>query len=270
MSKPTGVEGRMTLGLFKKIEKMAVRLRFVEVDEVLQGLRVCKDSEEVSRHRESARMLQEAMLRTLAELCPGVKERELMFRFHKHAYELGAETSYCLIQSGPNSAKPHLEPTSRAVKSDDVVVFDAALTFRGYYADITRTVCMGRPTDSLTKVYNTVLEAQQNALETAKPDIPAEDVDRAARKIIADEGLAEYFIHRTGHGLGLEVHEEPYIKNGNKNPLKNGMIFTVEPGVYLPGRFGVRIEDNVVTTSSGIENTTYLPKTLSLRETLGP
>lgn len=263
-----GVEGRISLELFKNLEKRADRLSFVMIDEFLHGLRVSKDREEVSRHREAARILQEAMLRTLAEFRPGVKERELMFRFYKHADELGAETSYCLIQSGPNSAKPHLEPTSKTVENGDVLVFDAALTYRGYYADITRTLCIGQPSDTLVKIYNIVLEAQQNALDKAMPDIPAEDVDKAARKRIADEGLAQYFIHRTGHGLGLEVHEEPYIKNGNRKPLKNGMIFTVEPGVYLPGRFGVRIEDNVVVTSSGIENTTYLPKTLSLRETL--
>ncbi|MEM4304250.1 MAG: Xaa-Pro peptidase family protein [Candidatus Caldarchaeum sp.] len=263
-----GIEGRIPLGLFKNLEKRAGRLSFVVVDNFLHSLRISKDTEEVSRHREAARILQEAMLRTLTELQPGLKERELMFRFHRHADELGAETSYCLIQSGPNSSKPHLEPTSRTVKSEDVVVFDAALTYRGYYADITRTVCIGRPSVSLLKIYNVVKEAQQKALDRAMPGVPAEDVDKAARKRIADEGLAEYFIHRTGHGLGVEVHEEPYIKNGNRKPLKNGMIFTVEPGIYLPAKFGVRLEDNVVVTTSGIENTTYIPKTLSLRETL--
>ena len=262
-----GVEDRMPLGLYRMLENRGKRLRFVEVDTILRLLRVSKDSEEIDRHREAARILQEAMLRTLADLSGGESERELMFTFHRHAYELGADTSYCLIQSGPNSSKPHMEPTTRQIRSDDVIVFDAAVTYRGYYADITRTITK-KPAESQMKIFNIVLEAQQAAIQASMTGIPAEEVDRAARKYIADAGFAEYFIHRTGHGLGVEVHEEPYIREGNKSPLANGMIFTVEPGIYLPGRFGVRLEDNIIITPSGIENTTRLPKTLSLHETL--
>ncbi|MEM4315729.1 MAG: Xaa-Pro peptidase family protein [Nitrososphaerota archaeon] len=263
-----GVEDRMPLGLYRMLESRAKQLRFVGVDTLLRSLRVSKDSEEVARHREAARILQEAMLRTLAELSPGIRERELMFTFHRHAYGLGAETSYCLIQSGPNSAKPHMEPTAKPIEVDETVVFDAAVTYRGYYADITRTVVIGEPSETQMSIFNTVLEAQRTAIQASGPGVPAEEVDRAARKLIADAGLAEYFIHRTGHGLGVEVHEEPYIRYGNKTPLTSGMIFTIEPGIYLPGQFGVRLEDNLVVSSSGVENTTKLPKTLSLRVTL--
>jgi len=263
-----GVEDRIPLGMYRILKSYGGQLKFVEVDPILRLLRVVKNSEEIDRHRTAARILQEAMVRALSEISDGTKERELMFVFHKYAHELGAETSYCLIQSGPNSAKPHMEPTSRQIKSEDIIVFDAAVTFRGYYADITRTFKLGRTrtNDSTTKIFNIVLEAQQSAIHVAGHGVPAEEVDHAARKIITAAGFSNYFIHRTGHGLGVEVHEEPYICDGNKKMLTNGMIFTVEPGIYLPNQFGVRLEDNIIITSAGIENTTKLPKTLNLHE----
>lgn len=265
-----GVEGVMSLGLYRMLESRAKRLRFVEVDDLLRSMRVVKDAEEVARHRESAKILQEAMLRTLGEFHVGVRERELMFAFHRHACELGAETSYCLIQSGPNSSKPHMEPTARKIGRDEILVFDAAVTYDGYYSDITRTVSTGKISEKQKGIFEVVLKAQEQAIKQAGPGVLAEQLDQVARKHISDEGFAQYFIHRTGHGLGLEVHEEPYIRAGNKTPLREGMIFTVEPGIYIPGQFGVRLEDNLVVSSSGVENTTTLPKTLILREMLNP
>lgn len=148
------------------------------------------------------------------------------------------------------------------------MVFDAGVTYDGYYADVTRTVCLGDPGDEAEKIFEAVLEAQSRALEQVGPGVKAEQLDRAARGVIARRGYAQYFIHRTGHGLGLEVHEEPYIREGSPTILKAGMIFTVEPGIYLPGRFGMRLEDDVVVTKAGCENLTYLPKSLYIGDYL--
>lgn len=263
-----GIEGKTPYSFFKTVEGKAPSLQFTQIDSILWMMRVCKDSEEIDRHREASRILQEAMLRTLTELQPGMTERQVMFSFYKNSYEMGAETPYCLVQSGPNAANPHLEPTLKTIHQNEAIVFDAALTHRGYYADITRTIVLGQPSETQQRLFNIVKQAQLDAIHTAGENVPAEALDRAARRRISEEGLGEYFIHRTGHGLGVEVHEEPYIREGNQTPLKPGMIFTVEPGIYLPGRLGIRLEDNIIVVESSVVNTTKLPKTLSLRETL--
>lgn len=263
LSGVVGVERRLPVGLYRALAQRAPGLRFEEVDRVVVGMRVRKDPDEVVRHAMAARVLEEAMLQTMAELKPGTTERDAMSKFHRLCHDLGAESAYCLIQSGPNSANPHLEPTSRTIREGDVVVFDASVCYRGYYADFTRTLVVGNPGPEQERVFNVVLESQQRALDAVATGIPAEEVDRAARSVIAREGFASFFIHRTGHGLGVEVHEAPDIVEGNRSPLEPGMIFTIEPGIYLPGKFGVRLEDDVVLGSSGYENTTRLPKALS-------
>jgi Xaa-Pro aminopeptidase len=262
-----GIEGKMPLWLYKTLSHRAEHINFREVDEILINMRVVKDDDELTRHRESARILQEAMIRTLADLHVGIRERDLMFIFYKNVYELGGNTPICLIQSGANSAKPHMEPTNKPIEDSDVIVFDAALSYEGYYSDITRTVVLGKASETAAKLFNIVYAAQAMAIKTAGPNIPAEKVDHSARAVISAHGYGEYFIHRTGHGLGLEVHEEPSIKAGNTSPLRPGMVFTVEPGIYIPATIGVRIEDNLVVTPSGVENTTVrIPKTISIRD----
>jgi Xaa-Pro aminopeptidase len=156
-----------------------------------------------------------------------------------------------LVASGPNSALPHYRAGQRRIQAGDVVVLDFGCRVHGYCSDITRTVACEKPSREIEAVYEIVKDAQERAAQAVKPGVAAEEIDRAARAYITRVGYGEHFIHRTGHGIGLEVHEAPYINEGNHLQLEEGMTFSVEPGIYLPGRFGIRLEDIVVVTESG-------------------
>jgi Xaa-Pro dipeptidase len=167
-----------------------------------------------------------------------------------------------IVASGPNSANPHSIPTERRLTPGDLLILDWGATYQGYISDLTRTFAIGQPDPELKRIAQVVHEANATSREAARPGISAGDVDRAARSVIDKAGLGEFFIHRTGHGIGLEAHEDPYIYAENTLILAEGMTFTVEPGVYLPGRGGVRIEDNVVITVQGAESLSDLPREL--------
>lgn len=169
---------------------------------------------------------------------------------------------FTIVGSGPNGASPHHAAGQRRIGAGDLVVMDFGGHRRGYCSDMTRTVSVGEPTREQQLVHDVVRSAQQSAFETIRPGVRAEDVDRAARVVIADAGYADRFIHRTGHGIGLEVHEPPYIVEGNETVLEAGMTFSDEPGVYLPGRFGVRIEDIVAVTEDGAVRFNEAPRDL--------
>jgi Xaa-Pro dipeptidase len=167
-----------------------------------------------------------------------------------------------MVQSGPRAADPHSDTSSKKIRRGESIVVDAVSYFEGYAADITRTFAIGR-NPAFEKVYSSVLEAQEKAVDTAMAGVAVGAVDAAARASLERRGLGDRFIHRTGHGLGLEVHEAPYIIQGGRERLKEGMVFTVEPGAYLPGRLGVRIEDDLIATRRGSEVITRkLPKEL--------
>lgn len=262
-----GVEGRLPFKTFTRLVGLSPGLSLREVDELFYGLRVVKDEHEVEAHRRASRILQEALRATLREVRVGLEEREVKLLFERNAFALGAESvPFCLVQSGPNAAKPHLEPTERRIREGELLVLDAGVTWGGYFADVTRTVCLGEPGEEQRRVFDVVVRAQSEAIRHARPGVRAEELDRAARDVIAKHGYGPYFIHRTGHGLGLEVHEEPFIREGSPTALARGMVFTVEPGIYLPGRLGVRLEDNLVVTEQGHENLTYLPKSLRVED----
>ena len=175
-----------------------------------------------------------------------------------------------LIQTGPNSANPHGSSTQRALQRDEFLLIDYGCKIDGYPADITRTFCLGSPSAEMQKIYDTVLRANDAAKAAAKPGVPCEQVDKAARQVIEAEGYGQYFIHRTGHGLGLDTHEPiPQIAGGVDYPLQPGMTFTIEPGVYVPGLGGVRIEDNVLVTDSGLEVLTSFPRSLRIEGQAG-
>ena len=193
-------------------------------------------------------------------LKPGKTEIEASFEMKKALTDLGeTEIDFCGVQSGPNSAIPHSSTSNRSMTSGDMVVVDISCTDEsGYYADFTRTYSLGKASELQKKVYDVVKEAQSLGVMTSRPNIAAKAVDSVTRTVIEKAGYGEYFVHRTGHGLGLEVHEAPWINDSNSSRLRSGMVFTVEPGIYLPGKFGVRIEDNVVLTPSGNENLTHV------------
>jgi len=162
-----------------------------------------------------------------------------------------SQVDFTVVGSGPNGANPHHEAGERRIEQGDMVVLDFGGLKDGYASDITRTVHVGDPTDEEREVFEVVQRAQQAGFDAVRPGVACEEVDRAARKVIAQDGYGEYFIHRVGHGIGLTAHEPPYMVEGEKRLIEPGMCFSIEPGIYLPGRFGVRIEDIVVVTEDG-------------------
>lgn len=196
--------------------------------------------------------------RTEAEISRDIGDR-LLAEGHQRV-------NFAIVGSGPNSASPHHEPGRRTVGRDEAVVCDFGGTRDGYCSDITRTVFTGRPPAEFRRLYDVLEEAQARAVEAATVGTPCHDVDRVARDHIQAAGFGEYFVHRTGHGIGLEEHEDPYIAGGNHIPLAHGHVFSIEPGIYIPGRYGARIEDVVVATDGGPEPLNHVDHALAIVE----
>jgi Xaa-Pro aminopeptidase len=183
----------------------------------------------------------------------GLTEKQAAARLDELTQQRGLTTYGGICASGPNSASPHHQTGDRVIQPGDAVIFDWGGRLEGYHSDITRTVHIGNPSEEFTKVYEIVRRANQAALDAVRPGVECQAIDAAARDLITAEGYGDAFIHRLGHGLGLDIHEEPYLVKGNTLPLAEGMVFSDEPGIYLEGRFGVRIEDAVVCTAEGGE-----------------
>lgn len=167
-----------------------------------------------------------------------------------------------LVQSGPNSAIPHGSASDRKIEPNDVLLIDGGTTVAGYKGDITITTVIGQPSERFKKIYDIVFRANRAAFDTARAGIPCESLDKTARELITSEGFGTYFTHRLGHGIGLEGHEHPYIVTGNTQKIETGMAFTIEPGVYILGEFGIRIEDDVAITKDGAERLSTVPREL--------
>lgn len=225
---------------------------FVPASPVLSRLRAIKDERELELLARAARGADEAFRHIAQTRLEGRREEEIAGTLGELLVEYGHDRAdFAIVASGPNGASPHHESGSRMVRPGDAVVMDFGGQLRGYFSDTTRTVCVGEPPQGFLEVYELVREAQEEAFRAVAPGVPAEEVDRAARDVIERGGYGDRFIHRTGHGIGLEVHEPPYIIRGNAEPLGEGMCFSIEPGIYLEGRFGVRIEDIVTVTTDG-------------------
>jgi Xaa-Pro aminopeptidase len=262
-----GIEGntpyRHVAGLLSGDRQFSIEI----ADSIFTKLRIVKDQDEIKLLRKAAEINMKAMVEALSVLREGVSEKELMAIIRRVSLEFGGdETPFTIVQSGPYSSMPHQEPTDRIIKRGDIVLLDLGVIYRGYVSDITRTVVLGDPEDRHRKIFNIVLESQLSALDRVSPGVLAEEIDIVAREVIDRYGYGKYFIHRTGHGIGLDVHEAPYIREGSKTPLEPGMAFTVEPGIYLPNDFGVRLEDNVIVSVDGYINLTKLPKSLDIEE----
>jgi Xaa-Pro aminopeptidase len=228
--------------------------RFVPSGQTLPLLRAIKDDEEVARLRTAARAADEAFAEVVTLPFAGRRELDVAADLDRLLRERGHDrVEFTIVGSGPNGASPHHEAGERVILRGDAVVLDFGGRAGGYHSDLTRTVFVGEPDEEKRRVYDVVRSAQQAAFEAIRPGVAAQDVDRAARALIEREGFGDRFVHRTGHGIGLEVHEPPYIVEGNETPLEAGMTFSDEPGIYLPERFGVRIEDQVVVTADGAE-----------------
>lgn len=231
------------------LQKTAQPDRSISATDLMAALRVRKSASEMEALARAAAQADRAMMAGVETCVPGVTEREVAQTIARYFREDGAEEVHAtLVASGPNSAFPHHEAGDRELQPGDTVVIDIVATLDGYNSDITRMVHLGDSSEELLEVYHTVREANQRGREAAQAGARACDVDRAARSVIEEAGYGPYFVHRTGHGLGMDVHEPPWISSTNTQTLEPGMVFSVEPGVYLPGRFGVRIEDIVAVT----------------------
>ncbi|MFC5141612.1 M24 family metallopeptidase [Actinomycetospora rhizophila] len=231
---------------------------------ILRQLRMRKDAEEIASLRKAGAAIDDVHARVPGWLVAGRTEAEVGADITRAIVETGhAEAAFVIVGSGPNGASPHHEVSDRVLQTGDVVVVDIGGPLPdGYNSDSTRTYVVGEPDPEVREVYAVLQRAQAAAVDAVRPGATAASVDEAARAIIRDAGYGEFFVHRTGHGIGLEVHEEPYIVDGNDLPLEPGMAFSVEPGIYFPGRWGARIEDIVVVTESGCEPVNRRPHDL--------
>lgn len=223
-----------------------------EAAPVMRSLRMVKDDVEIALMAEVSRLTDEAWEEFITgSPLTGLTEQEALARLTDLTAKRGISKIWGICASGPNAASPHHATGTREIRKGDAVLFDWGGQRDGYQSDVTRTVFVGEPDEEFRTVYDIVLRANQATLDAVRPGVPLQELDRAARTLISDAGYGESFIHRVGHGLGLEIHEEPYLVEGNTLALEAGMVFSDEPGIYLEGRFGIRIEDTVVCTSEG-------------------
>jgi Xaa-Pro aminopeptidase len=238
-------------------------VELVAVTGLVERLRRTKDAAELELIAEAARIADDAYEAGLATGLAGRTEREVAAAAHARIRELGGEPSFpAIVAAGPNGALPHAEPSDRPIQSGELVVWDMGAVFDGYASDCTRTFAVGEISDGANEVYELVRTAQAAGLEAVRPGVHGTDADEAARSLIRDAGREEQFGHGLGHGVGLEVHEAPVLSKRSEDTLAVGDVVTVEPGVYVPGEFGVRIEDLVTVTEDGHRNLSSLGKEL--------
>lgn len=256
-------ESYLTVAEFRGFEAK-LKAELVSFGGEIQALRECKEEYELSRMRKA----QEITDAAFAEVCKRIREGMT-------EKELAAELIYCLLKnggeglsfdpivvSGPNTSLPHGVPGERKLQKGDFITMDFGVLYQGYCSDMTRTVALGYATEEMKKVYDTVLQAQLAGIAVTRPGVPGKEIDGAARKVISDAGYGAYFGHGYGHCLGMEVHESPNCNSRGEKIMEVGMVSSAEPGIYLPGKFGVRIEDVVVFTPDGCEILTKSPKNL--------
>lgn len=252
------------LNAYRKILK-GVLLTTVGGDAIIDKLRMQKNEEELESIIKAQRIAEKAYEHILRFIREGVTERDIALELDFFMLKNGAEaiSFETIAVSGANTSKPHGVPTDKKICSGDFVTMDYGAVVNGYHSDMTRTVAVGEVSDEQINVYNTVLEAQLRALSVLKEGVRCSDADAAARDYIKEKGYADFFRHSTGHGVGLEIHEKPNLSPKNTDFLKCGNIVTVEPGIYIPGKFGVRIEDMAIITKNSCENLTKIPKKLA-------
>ena len=251
------------------LESAAPQARFVSAEDSLAALRMCKDESELAAMRTAVDIAQRALLATLPAIRPGQTERQIASELTAHLLRLGSDAEAVfapIVSGGPNSANPHAVPSERPLQLGDLLVIDWGAVYNGYVSDLTRTFAIGKVEPELAHIAQVVLAANAAGRAAGRPGSAAQEVDRAARRVIEAAGYGQYFTHRTGHGLGMEGHEAPYMREGNLLTLEAGMTYTVEPGIYLPGRNGVRIEDDVIVTAAGAESLSDLPRELKVLE----
>jgi Xaa-Pro aminopeptidase len=259
-------DDHMSVRLLGKLkEKLADGIEMAAAGGTVERLRRVKDEEELAAIAAASKLADEVWAWSLERGLAGRSEREVARAAEARIRELGGDPSFpAIVAAGPNGALPHAEPGEREIGRGELVVFDMGAQLDGYCSDGTRTFATGEPGEEAREVYEVVLAAQLKSLEAIKAGVKGEDVDGVARTVITDGGYGEHFGHGLGHGVGLEVHEAPRVSLRSDDVLAPGEVVTVEPGIYLPGKLGVRIEDLVVVADDGLRNLSTLPKDLQL------
>ncbi|HYK72684.1 MAG TPA: Xaa-Pro peptidase family protein [Pseudoneobacillus sp.] len=254
----------MNVERYEAITNLFPQASFVPAEEKVRTLRLVKDEQEIKKIREACALADYAVEIGVQEIKEGKTELDVLAAIEYALKKKGVnEMSFAtMVLTGANAASPHGTPGLTKIQKGDLVLFDLGVVVDGYCSDITRTVAYGEINDKQREIYETVLKGQLAALEASKPGKTCAEVDLAARNIIRDAGYGEYFPHRLGHGLGISVHEFPSLTETNSLKLEEGMVFTIEPGIYVPNVAGVRIEDDVFVTKDGIEILTKFPKEL--------
>ncbi len=257
-------EDFMTVSFYNDLRKAAGDVELTGGRAILDSLRIVKDSVEIACIRKAAEITDAAFSHILNHIMPGMKEKEVALELEIFCKKNGASALSFdpIVASGHRSALPHGIASEKTIKAGEFLTLDFGCVYNGYCSDMTRTVFIGKATEKHSDIYETVLRAQQTALQYIKPGAVGKDVDKVARDIISDAGYGQYFGHGLGHGVGLAVHEEPRLNTLSEKTLAPGMIVTDEPGIYIPEFGGVRIEDLVLVTDSGCETLSRSPKNL--------
>lgn len=256
-------EDYLTVAEYKYYEK-SLEAELVPMNKAIHKFRQVKEEWELNLMRKAQEITDKAFSEVIGRIRVGMTEKELQAELIYCLYKNGATGLAFdpIVVSGPNTSLPHGVAGERVIREGDFITMDFGAQYMGYCSDMTRTVALGFATEEMEKVYNTVLEAQLAGLAVTKAGVPGKEIDGAARKVITDAGYGEYFGHGYGHSLGLEVHESPSPNGANSEPMPENAVCSAEPGIYLPGKFGVRIEDVTVIKADGHENVTHSPKNL--------
>ena len=256
-------ENYLTVAEFMGYEKN-LNAKLVPFHKEISGFRAVKEEWELEHMRKAQAIADKAFAEVLPRIRVGMTELELQAELIYCLYKNGGQglSFDPIVVSGPNSSMPHGVAGERKIQEGDFITLDFGVLYNGYCSDMTRTVAVGYATEEMKKVYDTVLQAQLAGLAATRAGVPGKDIDAAARKVITDAGYGAYFGHGYGHSVGLEVHENPSPNASNDQPMPVGAVASAEPGIYLPGKFGVRIEDVTIFTEDGYENITHSPKNL--------
>ena len=257
------VDANTPLGVFWALENaLGAFHKVASISPMIESMRITKSVSEIELMKQAGHIINDAVLKAFQEAEIGMTELEVQETVHKEIRRQRATPTFAAVQFGENSAVPHSASGNRVLKKSDVVLMDCGCELDGYNTDMTRVGVAGTPMEEIKAVYSTVLRAQETAIEKVVAGMTCGTADGIARRIIDDAGYGDYFTHRLGHGIGLEVHEQPYVVRGNSQELKSGMCHSIEPGIYLEGKFGIRIEDLVCIRDDKPELLTFMPRDL--------
>jgi Xaa-Pro dipeptidase len=248
---------------YSLLQRASAEIDLVDGSKIIASLRSRKDADEIALMQKAVDIAQDALRSVLPLIRRGMKEEELASELILQLFRHGSEATLPfspIVSSGPNGANPHALPSARALSEGDLLVIDWGASYRGYVSDLTRTFAVGEIDRECAGIHEIVQKANRAGRAAGRIGVACGEVDRAAREVIEEAGYGQFFTHRTGHGLGRQCHEDPYMRAGNLELLEEGMTYTVEPGIYLPGKNGVRIEDDVVITAQGAVSLSSLPR----------